>query len=81
MPSQHKTLLILFSITLFLLGSSRSSVALQDDPFGDPFGGGAAKKQDDDPFGGGGNDPFNPGAGKPATAIVPSLARIRVVNS
>lgn len=75
MPSQHKTLLILFSITLFLLGSSRSSIAIQDDPFGDPFGGGAAKKQDDDPFGGGGDDPFNPGAGKPAAGSTKGPAR------
>lgn len=61
MPRQQQTHLLKLVFALFLWLSSATFVAAyQDDPFGDPFGGNdaGAKKQDD--------DPFNPGAGKPA---------------
>ncbi|MEE2642994.1 MAG: hypothetical protein VX768_20365 [Planctomycetota bacterium] len=68
MPSQPKNFLLILSLLLFFWGSQVPGLAMQDDPFGDPFGGGAAKQKqgNDDPFGGGGDDPFNPGGNKPA---------------
>lgn len=68
MSSQQKTSFIILSTlcAIFWMGGIRVSHAIQDDPFGDPFGGGAgAKKQqkNDDPFGGA-DDPFGGGPAK-----------------
>lgn len=70
MQSQLKTFWIapFLIFPLLLFGLTVNVIAVQEDPFGDPFG--AGKKQDgknEDPFGGGAaNDPFKAGGGKPA---------------